>query len=156
RLIDRNQKRWGHHFPCASHPCGEINLGVKRDRCDRRWRFLRRVEDESFLPTGKHLLCPLARRSRAHSQMPAAHFQAPGGHRLFKESRTKRARVQSRERARQRRWRRNRDAQKQRTSPSACARLRSLIAALACSGDWNMAPNRPGTCERLKTASAAT
>ena len=41
-------------------------------------------------------------------------------------------------------------SQKQRTSPSACARLRSLVAALACSGDWNMAPNRPGTCERLE------
>src|SRR5262249_15428981 len=39
---------------------------------------------------------------------------------------------------------------KQRTSPSACARLRSLVAALACSGDWNMVPNRPGTCERLE------
>src|SRR5262249_17312283 len=48
------------------------------------------------------------------------------------------------------------DTQKQRTSPSACARLSSFIAALACSGDWNMAPNRPGTCERLKNVSAAT
>src|SRR6516162_4329367 len=48
------------------------------------------------------------------------------------------------------------DGQKQRTSPSACARLSSLIAALACSGDWNMVPNRPGTCERLKKVSAAT
>ena len=41
-------------------------------------------------------------------------------------------------------------------SPSACARLRSLVAALACSGDWNMVVNRPGTCERLKKVSAAT
>src|SRR5262249_43167118 len=46
--------------------------------------------------------------------------------------------------------------QKQRTSPSACARRRSLIAALACSGDWNMVPNRPGTSERLKNVSAST
>jgi len=52
--------------------------------------------------------------------------------------------------------RRKPDRQKQRTSPSACARLSSLIAALACSGDWNMVPNRPGTCERLKNVSAAT
>jgi hypothetical protein len=48
------------------------------------------------------------------------------------------------------------DSQKQRTSPSAWARLSSLIATLACSGDWNMVPNRPGTCARLKTVSAAT
>jgi len=42
-------------------------------------------------------------------------------------------------------------SQKQRTSPSACARLRSLVAALACSDDWTMVPNRPGTCERPRS-----
>jgi hypothetical protein len=57
----------GHHFPCASHPCDEINLDVKR-ASRSALAFLRRVEDERFLPTGKHpalptrttLTCPLA------------------------------------------------------------------------------------------------
>jgi len=138
---------------------------------------LRCVEDGSFCPLANTLHCPLARRWRAHSQMFwVAHSQAPGGHRLFlsggpnQADARPRAAIHSNARAipvaeptqpTAVRWaakqtlqapvtrRRNRDAQKQRTSPSACARLRSLIAALACSGDWNMAPNRPGTCERL-------
>ena len=49
-----------------------------------------------------------------------------------------------------------RRAQKQRTPASACARRKSLVADLTCSGDWNMEPNRVGTCDRLKTVSAAT
>ena len=91
-----------------------------------------------LLPTPKHPEA-IAFLSRAESTQPTAVRWA--GKRTLQAAVTRR---------------RNRDAQKQRTSPSACARLRSLIAALACSGDWNMAPNRPGTCERLKTASAAT
>src|SRR5262249_52435518 len=46
--------------------------------------------------------------------------------------------------------------QKQRTWASACARPRSLVAVLACSGSRNMVPKRPGTWERLKNVSAAT
>ena len=37
-----------------------------------------------------------------------------------------------------------RDDQKQRTSASAWARRRSLVAVLACSGERNMVPNSPG------------
>src|SRR5262249_51882987 len=116
--------------------------------CDRRWRFLRRVEDGSFCPPANTLLCPLADALGCPlpSAIPGGRASPPTAVR-WAGKRTLQAAVTRR---------RNRDAQKQRTSPSACARLRSLIAALACSGDWNMAPNRPGTCERLKTASAAT
>src|SRR5262249_30414885 len=68
RLIDRNQKRRGLHFPCASHPCGEINLGVKRDYA---------IGVGVFCVASRMAVCAhWQSRCAAHSQMlSAAHSQ---------------------------------------------------------------------------------
>src|SRR5262249_13380925 len=111
-----------------------------------------------LLPTGKPLGvahpgevlgCPHARRSSPFRSEGLIHYHERRHLLPF----LRRANACCRQRPCRRR---KPDTQKQRTSLSACARLSSLTAALACSGDWNMVPNRPGTCERLKKVSAAT
>jgi hypothetical protein len=151
---DRSQPKTSRRsFLLRQLECGEIILHVEcRDRRRRRYR---RVEDAGC--------CPLANRSALPTSVMlwAAHLHTPAVPRgaMPHHRRLPACCLAARRNAHCRQLscrRRKPDSQKQRTSPSACARLSSLIAALACSGDWNIVPNRPGTCERLKNVSAAT
>src|SRR5262245_18683088 len=131
RLIDRNQKRSTIIFR-ASPGCNEVIYSC----CIEHRAPGCALAKPLFVKCRR---CPLF----AYSQMLLG-----SQHRKLRASGWRRG---GRMNAGRRQTRRTKPhGQKQRTSPSACARLRSLVAALACSGDWNMVSNRPGTRERLK------
>jgi hypothetical protein len=123
------------HSPCASYGAMN-NLSGKAYRRDRRGR---RVEDQGCCPLANRLALPTS------AMLWAAHFQSArrGAHAVNPSPQTPPDLPVRPAGERVLQAARRRKNQKQRTSPSACARLSSLIADRACSGDWNMVRTGP-------------